>query len=217
MEIIELKEIVEKKAESDFYRRFSSLVSYFNANNLSLTRFDVTVELSKALSKQNKAKNTLLGKLTTSFTEKVITDAKVERYKFLDFVMEKMNQTDIDVQGINKLGERMNIVYPNILKDDYTHQFISDIGRVVDRKTAIHRYMCNRDMLKNNPAEKYIQPELAQNVEMYGKMVNIMNTHNLKSIDLEFVNSAKSNKDFLSKYTNGYPNYFSGIEYEMDI
>lgn len=214
---MELKEIVEKKAESEFYRKFGSLVSYFNANNLSLTRFDVTVELSKALAKQNKAENTFFGKLTTSFTEKAITDAKIERYKFLDFVMEKMNQTDIDVQGINKLGERMNIVYPNILKEDYTHKFIDSIGRVVDRKTAIHRYMGNRDMLKNNPAEKFIQPELAQNVEMYGKMVNIMNTHNLKSIDLEFVNSAKSDKDFLSKYTNGYPNYFAGIEYEMDI
>lgn len=217
MEILELKEILEKKAESDFYRRFSSLVSYFSANNLSLTRFDVTNELSKALEKQHKAENTLLGKLTTSFTEKAMTDAKVEKYKFLDFVMEKMRQTSIDAQEINKLGERMNIVYPNILKNDYTHQFISDIGRVIDRKTAIHRYMGNRDMLKSHSAEKFIQRELAQNVEMYGKMVNIMNKHDLKSIDLEFVNSAKSDKDFLSKYTNGYPNYFTGVEYEMDI
>lgn len=214
---MELKEILAKNAESDFMRKFSNLVSYFNANEYSFTREEVDKNLDKALEKQSKANRSIIGRLTTTSTEKFILEAKVDKFRFLQFIMDKMNQPNIDVKSINKLGDRMNVVYPNILKDSYTHQYIDNLGRVVDRKTAIHKYVMTRDSLKSHTAEKFLQTELAQNVEMYGKMVNIMNKHNLKSVDLEFVNSAKSEKDFLSKYTDGYPNYFAGIEHEMDI
>lgn len=205
----DFKDRFEKEIQDDFNLRLDSAVTYINSKSrsMSLKRINELLEVNRSkLAKSNARKGTMLENLLGS-DNSYIYEARVDRFEFLKFLMERMRWNTIGRDRLYLLLRNIDNYYPAIFKEEYTDSYIEKIGGSIEKKTASEKVNQHKK-IADSTSSYLIKSENEAQTEKYSEIVNFMNEMCIEVLDYHYLNVSETPADFRDYYEGAYPNYY---------